>query len=145
MPALSTRKEYLKGPSLLLTPAITAVMISSAVLALLIGASADRSQWSLLPILLIYAEPAPADSGIDVGHGDGRRSRLSRGHDGNASDGRVQPLRVGGLGHRHCTGRRRRPAKFLRMAAFSVLAARASCLVPWRFIGEDEAGCPARR
>jgi predicted MFS family arabinose efflux permease len=43
--------------------AITAVMISSAVVALLIGASADRSPWFLLPLMMIYAVTVPADSG----------------------------------------------------------------------------------
>jgi predicted MFS family arabinose efflux permease len=43
--------------------AITAVMIGSAVVALLIGASADRSPWFLLPLLMVYAVTVPADSG----------------------------------------------------------------------------------
>ena len=43
--------------------AITAVMLSSAVVALLIGVSADKSPWLLLPLLLVYALTVPADSG----------------------------------------------------------------------------------
>lgn len=43
--------------------AITAVMLSSAVVALLIGLSAGNSPWLLLPLLLIYALTVPADSG----------------------------------------------------------------------------------
>lgn len=43
--------------------AITAVMISSATVALLIGAFADKSPWLLLPLVLIYAITVPADSG----------------------------------------------------------------------------------
>lgn len=43
--------------------AITAVMLSSAVVALLIGVSADKSPWLLLPLLLVYALTLPADSG----------------------------------------------------------------------------------
>ncbi|MBN8992819.1 MAG: MFS transporter [Rhizobiales bacterium] len=43
--------------------AITAVMLSSAVVALLIGAFADQSPWLLLPLILVYAITVPADSG----------------------------------------------------------------------------------
>ncbi len=43
--------------------AITAVMLSSAVVALLIGIFADRSPWFLLPLMLVYAITVPADSG----------------------------------------------------------------------------------
>ncbi len=43
--------------------AITAVMFSSAIVALMIGLSADKSPWLLLPLLLIYALTVPADSG----------------------------------------------------------------------------------
>jgi predicted MFS family arabinose efflux permease len=43
--------------------AITAVMFSSALVALLIGAFADKSPWLLLPLLLAYALTVPADSG----------------------------------------------------------------------------------
>src|SRR6266850_5109621 len=43
--------------------AITAVMFSSAFVALLIGAFADKSPWLLLPLLLAYALTVPADSG----------------------------------------------------------------------------------
>lgn len=43
--------------------AITTVMLSSAVVALLIGLSADNSPSFLLPLLLIYALTVPADSG----------------------------------------------------------------------------------
>jgi predicted MFS family arabinose efflux permease len=43
--------------------AIMAVMFSSAVVALLIGAFADRSPWFLLPLMLVYAITVPADSG----------------------------------------------------------------------------------
>ena len=43
--------------------AITAVMISSAVVALLIGIFADRSPMFLLPLILVYAITVPADSG----------------------------------------------------------------------------------
>jgi predicted MFS family arabinose efflux permease len=43
--------------------AITAVMFSSAVVALLIGAFADQSPWFLLPLVLVYAITVPADSG----------------------------------------------------------------------------------
>ena len=43
--------------------AITAVMLSSAVVALLIGVFADRSPLFLLPLLLAYAITVPADSG----------------------------------------------------------------------------------
>jgi predicted MFS family arabinose efflux permease len=43
--------------------AITAVMFSSAMVALLIGAFADKSPWLLLPLLLAYAFTVPADSG----------------------------------------------------------------------------------
>lgn len=62
-------------------------MISSAVVALLIGACADRSPWFLLPLLMIYAVTVLGC--VDVRHGDGRKSRLPRGHDGNAFDCRV--------------------------------------------------------
>src|SRR4051794_15211674 len=43
--------------------AITAVMLSSAAVALLIGAFADKSPWLLLPLILAYAITVPADSG----------------------------------------------------------------------------------
>jgi predicted MFS family arabinose efflux permease len=43
--------------------AITVVMFSSAVVALLIGIFADRSAWLLLPLMLLYALTVPADSG----------------------------------------------------------------------------------
>ena len=43
--------------------AITAVMFSSAFVALLIGAFADKSPWLLLPLMLAYAFTVPADSG----------------------------------------------------------------------------------
>ena len=43
--------------------AITAVMFSSAVIAILIGIFADKSPWFLLPLIMIYAITTPADSG----------------------------------------------------------------------------------
>lgn len=43
--------------------AITTVMFSSALVALLIGLSADQSPWFLLPLILLYAITVPADSG----------------------------------------------------------------------------------
>jgi predicted MFS family arabinose efflux permease len=43
--------------------AITAVMFSSAAVALLIGMFADKSPWLLLPLLVVYAVTVPADSG----------------------------------------------------------------------------------
>ena len=43
--------------------AITAVMFSSAVIAMLIGIFADKSPWFLLPLIMIYAITTPADSG----------------------------------------------------------------------------------
>jgi predicted MFS family arabinose efflux permease len=43
--------------------AITAVMLSSAVMALLIGIFADRSPLFLLPLMMVYAITVPADSG----------------------------------------------------------------------------------
>ena len=43
--------------------AITAVMFSSAAVALLIGVFADKSPWLLLPLLAVYAVTVPADSG----------------------------------------------------------------------------------
>jgi predicted MFS family arabinose efflux permease len=43
--------------------AITVVMLSSALVALLIGIFADRSPWFLLPLMLVYAITVPADSG----------------------------------------------------------------------------------
>ena len=43
--------------------AITAVMLSSAIVALLIGAFADKSPWFLVPLMAIYAITVPADSG----------------------------------------------------------------------------------
>jgi predicted MFS family arabinose efflux permease len=43
--------------------AITAVMLSSACVALLIGVFADKSPWLLLPLVLVYAITVPADSG----------------------------------------------------------------------------------
>jgi len=43
--------------------AITAVMLGSAVVALLIGVFADKSPWFLVPLMLIYAITVPADSG----------------------------------------------------------------------------------
>src|SRR3977135_2710318 len=43
--------------------AITAVMLSSAVVALLIGVFADKSPWVLLPLIVVYAFTVPADSG----------------------------------------------------------------------------------
>ncbi len=43
--------------------AITAVMFSSALVALLIGLFADKSPWLLLPLMLVYAITVPADSG----------------------------------------------------------------------------------
>ena len=43
--------------------AISAVMFSSAAIALLIGLFADRSPWFLLPLIMIYAVTTPADSG----------------------------------------------------------------------------------
>jgi predicted MFS family arabinose efflux permease len=43
--------------------AITAVMFSSAFVALLIGAFADKSPWLLLPLMVVYAITVPADSG----------------------------------------------------------------------------------
>jgi hypothetical protein len=38
-------------------------MIASAGVALLIGISADKSPWFLLPLIMIYAVTVPADSG----------------------------------------------------------------------------------
>ena len=43
--------------------AITLVMFSSAAVALMIGAFADKSPWLLLPLMLVYAITVPADSG----------------------------------------------------------------------------------
>jgi predicted MFS family arabinose efflux permease len=43
--------------------AITVVMLSSAVVALLIGIFADSSPWFLLPLIMAYAITVPADSG----------------------------------------------------------------------------------
>ena len=43
--------------------AITAVMLSSAIVALLIGIFADKSPWLLLPLMLLYALTVPSDSG----------------------------------------------------------------------------------
>jgi predicted MFS family arabinose efflux permease len=43
--------------------AISAMMFSSAVVALLIGIFADKSPWFLLPLMVIYAITVPADSG----------------------------------------------------------------------------------
>jgi predicted MFS family arabinose efflux permease len=43
--------------------AITAVMLCSAVVALLIGIFADKPPWFLLPLMLVYAITVPADSG----------------------------------------------------------------------------------
>lgn len=43
--------------------AITAIMLSSATLALLIGLLADKSPWLLLPLIALYAVTVPADSG----------------------------------------------------------------------------------
>lgn len=43
--------------------AITVIMIASAGVALMIGLSADRSPWILLPLLALYALTVPADSG----------------------------------------------------------------------------------
>src|SRR3954453_18677403 len=43
--------------------AITAVMLSSAVVALLIGVFADKSPLFLVPLMLVYAITVPADSG----------------------------------------------------------------------------------
>src|SRR5438477_4833359 len=43
--------------------AITAVMFSSAFVALLIGIFADKSPWFLLPLIMMYAITVPADSG----------------------------------------------------------------------------------
>ena len=42
---------------------ITAVMFSSALVALLIGVFSDQSPWFLLPFVVIYAITVPADSG----------------------------------------------------------------------------------
>src|SRR2546423_8804227 len=42
--------------------AITAVLFSFAFLALLIGIFADKSPWFLLPLMMVYAITAPADS-----------------------------------------------------------------------------------
>jgi predicted MFS family arabinose efflux permease len=43
--------------------AITAVMLSSAAIALSIGLFADKSPWLLLPLIMAYAITVPADSG----------------------------------------------------------------------------------
>ncbi|MEO8319165.1 MAG: MFS transporter [Bradyrhizobium sp.] len=43
--------------------AITVVMFSSAIVALLIGVFADKSPWLLLPLIALYAITVPADSG----------------------------------------------------------------------------------
>ena len=43
--------------------AITAVMLTSGALALLIGLLSDQPPWVLLPLLLVYAVTVPADSG----------------------------------------------------------------------------------
>ena len=43
--------------------AITAVMLCSAVVAILIGVFADHSPWLLLPLIVAYAITVPADSG----------------------------------------------------------------------------------
>jgi MFS family permease len=43
--------------------AITVVMFSSALVALLIGIFSDKSPWFLLPLMLVYAITVPADSG----------------------------------------------------------------------------------
>jgi len=43
--------------------AIMVIMIASAVVALAIGLSADKSPWILLPLIALYALTVPADSG----------------------------------------------------------------------------------
>jgi predicted MFS family arabinose efflux permease len=43
--------------------AISAVMVTSAAVALLIGGLSDQSPWVLIPLLLVYALTVPADSG----------------------------------------------------------------------------------
>jgi predicted MFS family arabinose efflux permease len=43
--------------------AISVVMFSSAVVAVLIGIFADKSPWVLLPLIVVYAFTVPADSG----------------------------------------------------------------------------------
>jgi predicted MFS family arabinose efflux permease len=43
--------------------AISAVMFTSAAVALLIGMLSDQSPWVLIPLLLVYALTVPADSG----------------------------------------------------------------------------------
>jgi predicted MFS family arabinose efflux permease len=43
--------------------AISAVMFTSATVALLIGLLSDQSPWVLIPLLLVYALTVPADSG----------------------------------------------------------------------------------
>jgi len=43
--------------------ALTIIMTASAIVAVVIGLSADRSPWVLLPLIAIYAVTVPADSG----------------------------------------------------------------------------------
>ena len=106
--------------------AITAVMFSSAVVALLIGAFADKSPWLLLPLLLAYAITVPADSGaLTSGMSMAADPELSRRDDGDAFDCRLQPVRARRLGA--SASRSTLPADRSSatgwMAAFSVLAA----------------------
>ena len=86
--------------------AITAVMLSSAVVALLIGVFADQSPWLLLPLMLAYAITVPAEfRRVDIGHVDGGAPRLSRRDHGGAFHRRLQPVGARRLGRR----RRARP------------------------------------
>ncbi len=96
--------------------AITAVMLSSAAVALLIGLFADQS-----PVV-----PAAAAAGlrhhraggfrrIDLGHVDGGAPRLSRRHHGGAFHRRLQPVGARRLGRWRRTGSRRRAAQRHRL------------------------------
>ena len=96
--------------------AITAVMLSSAVVALLIGLFADRSPLFLLPLLLAYAITVPAElRRVDLGHVDGRAPRLSRRNHGGALHRRLQPVGARRLGRRRRTRPRGRTTQRYRL------------------------------
>ena len=103
--------------------AITTVMFCSAAVALLIGLLADDSPWLLMPLARLCDHGARRFRRAHLGHVDGRRSRQQGSDDGDAFDGRLQPVRAWRMGGRRSARRCRRTASASAWtAAFAVLA-----------------------
>ena len=84
--------------------AITAVMLGSAAVALMIGVFADKSPWLLLPLMLAYAITVPADSGALTSGMSMAADPAPRRHHGHAFDRGLQSVGAWRLGDRRRAG-----------------------------------------